>query len=175
MVSHLGSSDLQGSSSGAIGRSAQNSAVMMTASSSGSESPRDTNGHIKRSVGSYHTKASFAPPSPNLFFFVNDIPHNEHSKRIAIASLSSLVLSVLNAGSCFAISKVSLKPWITAGASIRSSHREEAGSGSSTSSVEDTSSPPQHTVEYTFHFISEKDCISHRSFLTKNINNGPAS
>ena len=66
-------------------------------------------------------------------------------------------------------SKVSLKPRITAGASIRSSHREEAGSESSTKSVEEASSLSQHAVEYTFHFRTEKDCIIHESFLTKTI------
>lgn len=63
----------------------------------------------------------------SLFFSVNGIPCNEHSRRIAVASLHSWVLSVLHTGSCFAIFKVSFKPQITAGTSIRSSHREGAG------------------------------------------------
>lgn len=58
---------------------------------------------------------------------VSDTAHDEHFQRMAIASQVSLVLSAPNAGSCVATSKVSLKPWIAAGASIRSSHREEAG------------------------------------------------
>lgn len=106
---------------------------------------------------------------PHSFLFVNDIPHDVHSERIATASLVNWVLSARNTGSCFAISKVSLKPRITAGASIRSSHREEAGSESSTKSVEEASSLSQHAVEYTFHFRTEKDCIIHESFLTKTI------
>lgn len=97
-------------------------------------------------------KSLLFPSFPHSFLFVNDIPHDEHSERVATASLVNWVLSVLNTGSCFAISKVSLKPRITAGASIRSSHREEAGSESSTESVEDTSSlsQPQWNTPFIF-------------------------
>lgn len=81
-------------------------------------------------------KSLLSPSLLHSFLFVNDMPHDEQSKKIALASLFSLVLEVLNAKSCFANSKISLKPQITAGASIRSSHREEAGNGSSTNSGE---------------------------------------
>jgi len=64
----------------------------------------------------------------SFFFLFNDISYDEHLERIAIASLVSFVLSALNAGSCFAIFKVSFNPLNTAGSSIKSSHREEAGS-----------------------------------------------
>lgn len=70
----------------------------------------------------------FSHPLFSFFFLFNDISYDERSERIAIASLVSFVLSALNAGSCFAIFKVSFNPLNTAGASIKSSHREEAGS-----------------------------------------------
>lgn len=111
---------------------------------------------------------------PHSFLFVNDIPHDVHSERIASASLVNWVLSARNTGSCFAISKVSLKPRITAGASIRSSHREEAGSESSTKSVQEASSLSQHTgIHLSF---SHWERLHHaRVFLDKNNNNVPAS
>lgn len=62
-------------------------------------------------------KTSFLLPPP-LFSFVNDIPHDEHSERIATASLVNWVLSgsehrVLLAICCL------WKPRITASTSIR--------------------------------------------------------
>ena len=90
------------------------------------------------------------PLAPHSFLFVHDVRWDEHSQRIAVVSLLSLVLSVLSSGSGFAISKASLKAWITAGTSIRGSHREGAGSGTSTNSAEDISSLSQSALESPF-------------------------
>lgn len=87
---------------------------------------------LKLLFDSSHPLFSFS-----FFFLFIDISYDEHSERITIASPVSFVLSALNASSCFAIFKVSFNPLNTAGASIKSSHREEAGSWSPTNYVED--------------------------------------
>lgn len=101
--------------------------------------------------GSHESPPTPPNPRPCFSFCPWHLRRWALSKKLLLLLFSS-VLSVLSAGSCFAISKVSRKPWIPGRFNQELTERRGRQSGSSASSVQAACLFQGAPLECTFHF-----------------------